>query len=90
VATKTSGLDFGEIAPKSSSTMTAVLEVLEPVPDGVIAVLGEATGNGQPREVLTPGKFRTVQALATRVFRDSEGALSVREIDGVAHVVRLK
>jgi hypothetical protein len=88
MANKTSGLDFEAIAPKGTAG-TPVLEVLEAVPDGIIAVLGEPNEAGQ-REVLVPGKFRTIQALATRVYRDSKGALSVRDIDGTAHVVRLK
>jgi len=84
VATKTeSGLDFESMSPKSSGSKYEVLEVLELVPGGIV-------GEG--------GRFRTVQALATRVFRDSQAArkanpdhplLTVRSIDGEVRVCRI-
>ena len=38
---------------------------------------------------VVPGKFKSLQALATRVFKDSKGELSARTIDGRMHIVRL-
>lgn len=87
MATSKSGIDFEAMTPKGSSGLQ-VLEVLEPVPDGVIAT----------DEARTNGRFRSLQALATRVYRDSMAQrkadpdaplLSVREVEGVPHVVRL-
>ena len=83
---KVSGFDFDGIMAGNGS-MKGVLEVLEAVPDGVVAERHK--GEDGRWVVDAEGRFRTLAAFATHVYRKTEGELSARLIGGEHRMVRL-